>query len=261
LSGIHESRHQLSLLPDSSLAKGRESVVTPAGVMRCVRIVRFRLADEIFSHQSGQRPVQRAWPEPNLPVRELVNEPHDGVPVAVARGQCEQDLEAGRRQCRNATCRTHSGRIQSDSDMTILDISDTELTQVWRGSAMITRVGKIIVPVADQQAALDFWTTGMGFELVRDDSYGNERWIEVKPPDQDLLLVLSPRQSDEPRRTVPDRLPHSDLFFDCADIEETHAELSARGVKFPLPPARQHFGWWALFEDNEGTRYTLGQWT
>ena len=94
----------------------------------------------------------------------------------------------------------------------------------------------------------------------RYDSYGNERWIEVRPPDQDLLLVLSPRQADEPRRTVPDRLPHSDLFFDCADIESTHAELSARGVKFPLPPARQHFGWWALFEDNEGTRYALGQW-
>ena len=37
-------------------------------------------------------------------------------------------------------------------------------------------------------------------------------------------------------------------------------ELRARGVEFPLPPARQHFGWWALFEDNEGTRYALGQW-
>ena len=46
----------------------------------------------------------------------------------------------------------------------------------------------------------------------------------------------------------------------ASDIESTHAELSARGVKFPLPPARQHFGWWALFEDNEGTRYALGQW-
>jgi catechol 2,3-dioxygenase-like lactoylglutathione lyase family enzyme len=102
---------------------------------------------------------------------------------------------------------------------------------------VITRVSKVIVPITDQQAALDFWTTGMGFELVRDDSYGNERWIEVQPPDQDLLLVLSPRQADEPRRAVPDRLPHSDLFFDCADIESTYAELTARGVKFPLPPA------------------------
>jgi lactoylglutathione lyase len=125
---------------------------------------------------------------------------------------------------------------------------------------VITHVSKVIVPVTDQQAALDFWTSCMGFDVVRDDKYGNERWIEIKPPGQDLLLVLSPRQPGEPRRTVPDRLPHSDLFFDCEDINSTYAELSARGVSFPLPPERQHFGWWALFEDNEGTRYALGQW-
>jgi len=125
---------------------------------------------------------------------------------------------------------------------------------------MISRVSKIVVPVADQQAALDFWTGAMGFEVVRDDRYGDERWIEVRPPEQDLLLVLSPRRPDEPRRAAPERLPHSDLFFDCADIEQTYAELSAREVRFPLPPSRQHFGWWALFEDNEGTRYALGQW-
>jgi predicted enzyme related to lactoylglutathione lyase len=124
---------------------------------------------------------------------------------------------------------------------------------------VITRVSKVIVPVTDQPAALEFWTTKMGFEVVRDDTYGNERWIEIKPPQQELLLVLSPRQPDEPRRTVSDQLPHSDLFFNCSDIESTYSELSARGVRFPLPPTRQHFGWWALFEDNEGTRYALGQ--
>ena len=74
--------------------------------------------------------------------------------------------------------------------------------------------------MADQQAALDFWTKSIGFEVVRDDRYGDERWIEVRPPEQDLLLVLSPRRPDEPCRTVGNRLPHSDLFFDCADIEQ-----------------------------------------
>jgi predicted enzyme related to lactoylglutathione lyase len=125
---------------------------------------------------------------------------------------------------------------------------------------VITNVSKIMVPVEDQQAALEFWTTTMGFAVARDETYGDERWIEVKPPQQDLLLVLTPQQAGEPRRTVPDRLPHSDIFFNCADIEQTHAELSRRGVRFPLPPSRQQFGWWALFEDNEGTRYALGQW-
>ena len=125
---------------------------------------------------------------------------------------------------------------------------------------MITNVAKVVVPVEDQQAALEFWTARMGFTAVRDDTYGDERWIEIKPPNQNLLLVLSPRRPDEPRRVVPDRLPHSDLFFNCVDIEATHAELVARGVQFPLPPSRQQFGWWALFEDNEGTRFALGQW-
>ena len=74
------------------------------------------------------------------------------------------------------------------------------------------------------------------------------------------MLVLSPRQ-DLPRHDPgSERLPHSDLFFTCRDIEATFAGLSGRGVKFPLPPARQHFGWWALFEDADGTRYALGQW-
>jgi predicted enzyme related to lactoylglutathione lyase len=125
---------------------------------------------------------------------------------------------------------------------------------------MISNVSKVVVPVEDPQAALLFWTTTMGFTAVRDDTYGDERWIEVQPPHQNLLLVLSPRRGDEPRRSIPDSLPHSDLFFNCADIQQTHAELSRRGVRFPLSPSRQHFGWWALFEDNEGTRYALGQW-
>jgi lactoylglutathione lyase len=125
---------------------------------------------------------------------------------------------------------------------------------------MISGVRKVIVPVGDQAAALEFWTQTMGFDLVCDESYGDERWIEVRPPEQDLLLVLSPRPPDEPRHAAPERLPHSDLFFDCADLEKTHVELSERGVHFPAPPSRLHFGWWSMFEDNEGTRYALGQW-
>jgi lactoylglutathione lyase len=104
---------------------------------------------------------------------------------------------------------------------------------------MISNVSKVVVPVEDPQAARQFWTTTMGLTAVRDDTYADERWIEVQPPHQNLLLVL---------------------IFNCADRQQTHAELSRRGVRFPLPPSRQHFGWWALFEDNEGTRYALGQW-
>ena len=125
---------------------------------------------------------------------------------------------------------------------------------------IISGISKVVVPVDDQERAKRFWTTLMGFELRRDESYGDERWIEVKPPDGGPLLVLSPRTDDERKPEVPNGLPHSPVFFNCRDIEATYRELSGRGVDFPAPPQRQHFGWWSLFEDPDGTRYALGQW-
>lgn len=124
---------------------------------------------------------------------------------------------------------------------------------------MISGVTKVIVPVDDQERAKAFWTEGLGFEVVRDESYGDERWIEVATADEGPVLVLSPRPADQPRPDVPYMLPHSPIFFGCEDIQRTHRELAERGVRFAVSPQRQHFGWWSLFEDQDGTRYALGQ--
>ena len=127
---------------------------------------------------------------------------------------------------------------------------------------MINGVRKIIVPVAEQETAKEFWIARLGFELVRDEAYGdgNQRWIEVTPPDRQVVLVLSLRKPGEPRPNVPEGLPHSPVFFNCDDIEHTYRELVARGVRFACAPVRMSFGWWAMFEDSEGTRHALGQW-
>jgi hypothetical protein len=78
----------------------------------------------------------------------------------------------------------------------------------------------------------------------------------VLPPwrvtDRQANRAARPDASDE-------RLPHSDVFFTCEDIEKAHAELAARGVAFPVPPEKQHWGWWSLFADPDGTRYALSQ--
>jgi hypothetical protein len=44
----------------------------------------------------------------------------------------------------------------------------------------------------------------MDCTTVRDDSYGDERWIEVKPPNQDLLAFPG-RARNWPRADVPRR--------------------------------------------------------
>lgn len=124
---------------------------------------------------------------------------------------------------------------------------------------MITGVGQVIIDVDDQQRAKAFWTEVIGFEVETDAPYGEERWIEVAPPDGKPLLVLSQRRAGGTRRDVSKDLPHSPVFFTCKDIEATHRELSERGVTFTTRPTRMPFGWWAVFEDNEGTRYALRQ--
>jgi lactoylglutathione lyase len=123
---------------------------------------------------------------------------------------------------------------------------------------MIRGVAKVVVPVDDQDRAREFWTQRAGFSLARDESFGGERWIEVAPPDGGPVLVLSPRLPGQERPDVPDMLPPSPVMFTCDDIESTYREMSERGVEFSSPPARMHFGWWALFRDQEGTRYALG---
>jgi predicted enzyme related to lactoylglutathione lyase len=120
---------------------------------------------------------------------------------------------------------------------------------------MIAGVSKFVIEVDDQSRALEFWTEKLGFEFHQDTPYGEERWVEVSTPESGLILVLSPRRGNRP--SAPDMLPTSNVFFFCDDLTETYDELHSRGVRFPQPPVELSFGWWSLFEDQEGNRFAL----
>jgi lactoylglutathione lyase len=120
---------------------------------------------------------------------------------------------------------------------------------------VIEGVSKVVIDVDDQARALRFWTRTLGFELHQDAPYGEERWIEVRTPDAGLILVLSPRQGDRP--SASGQLPTSNVFFYCDDLARTYEELRSRGVEFPQPPVELSFGWWSLFQDQEGNRFAL----
>jgi predicted enzyme related to lactoylglutathione lyase len=68
--------------------------------------------------------------------------------------------------------------------------------------------------------------------------------------------VLRRREGEHP--TAPDELPTSNVFFYCDDLAATYEELNTRGVQFPQPPVEQPWGWWSMFEDEEGNRFALG---
>jgi predicted enzyme related to lactoylglutathione lyase len=120
---------------------------------------------------------------------------------------------------------------------------------------VIEGVNKVVIEVGDQDRALDFWTTTMGFSVVEDTPYDGERWLEVCPPDRGIVLVLSVRHAEAPAPRDP--LPTSNVFFYCDDLPATYRELRARGVSFPQPPVALSFGWWSMFADSEGNRFAL----
>ncbi|MEV0996972.1 VOC family protein [Nonomuraea sp. NPDC050202] len=121
---------------------------------------------------------------------------------------------------------------------------------------MTLGISQVTVYVEDQQRAADFWSRKMGFEIVRDMPYGEHRWIEVEPPAGGTRLVIA--KADPKWPALVEGLPNY-VMFHADDIVKTHQELAARGVEFTEPPNQQPWGWSAVFKDDDGHLFHLGQ--
>jgi catechol 2,3-dioxygenase-like lactoylglutathione lyase family enzyme len=121
-------------------------------------------------------------------------------------------------------------------------------------STRITQVATVIVPVTDQDEALDFYLDKLGFEKRSDTPFGNgDRWVEVAPPGAATTIALMPPREGE--STGID----THVGFKTEDIDADHAHLLARGVDAdgevmrmgePVPPM-------FFFHDQDGNRYLM----
>jgi catechol 2,3-dioxygenase-like lactoylglutathione lyase family enzyme len=64
----------------------------------------------------------------------------------------------------------------------------------------VTNIGVAMFTVADQDAAIDFYTSKLGFEVRADMSFGGGagRWVEVAPPGSTARLALNPPMQGRP---------------------------------------------------------------
>jgi catechol 2,3-dioxygenase-like lactoylglutathione lyase family enzyme len=61
----------------------------------------------------------------------------------------------------------------------------------------ITQVGRVMVPVSDQDEAIAFYTNMLGFSLVADVPFGEgDRWVEVAPKGGGTAIALVPPRGD-----------------------------------------------------------------
>jgi catechol 2,3-dioxygenase-like lactoylglutathione lyase family enzyme len=120
----------------------------------------------------------------------------------------------------------------------------------------ITHVGTVIVPVSDQDAALEFYTDKLGFEKRSDVPFGDgNRWLDVAPPGATTTIAIVPPREGDPVGI------ETHAAFTTEDVDADHAELKARGVDVddevmrmgdPVPPM-------FFFRDLDGNSYLIVQ--
>ncbi len=117
---------------------------------------------------------------------------------------------------------------------------------------MIRSVKFVSIPVRDQDAALEFYTTKLGFSIVTDQPFGPQRWIELRPAKGDTRVVLFTGEGEEKRIGT-----FMNLSFECDNVDKTYEELREKGVEFEKPPTKQHWGNFAIFKDQDGNKLLM----
>jgi predicted enzyme related to lactoylglutathione lyase len=104
----------------------------------------------------------------------------------------------------------------------------------------------VIKFVANMDAAVKFYRDSLGLPL----KFQSPGWSEFATGD--TALALHPASEKNPPGKV-------ELGFSVEDLKAFHAEMTARGVQFPMAPKAEDFGSLAQFLDSEGAPCSVAQ--
>lgn len=105
----------------------------------------------------------------------------------------------------------------------------------------VRKIATVIVPVADQERAIEFYVEKLGFEPRVDVPFGDGyRWVEVGLPGESTTIALAP-----PPEGTESGNRETGISLQTDDIDAYHAELKEAGVDVdpevsrmgdPVPP-------------------------
>jgi catechol 2,3-dioxygenase-like lactoylglutathione lyase family enzyme len=130
------------------------------------------------------------------------------------------------------------------------------MSDAAQAATTVDQVATVMVPVADQDRAIEFYTEKLGFEKRADTPFGNgDRWVEVAPAGAATTIALVlPMEGEEVG-------VDSRIALRSRDVDADHAALRERGVDVdpevmrmgdPVPPM-------FFFRDVDGNRLLLVQ--
>jgi predicted enzyme related to lactoylglutathione lyase len=90
----------------------------------------------------------------------------------------------------------------------------------------INKIANVIIPVADQEGALEFYGDTLGLEKRVDMPFGpGQRWIEVAPKGADTPIAICP-----PGHGVTAGGKQTGISLQTSDADALHAHLKDQGV-------------------------------
>jgi catechol 2,3-dioxygenase-like lactoylglutathione lyase family enzyme len=120
-------------------------------------------------------------------------------------------------------------------------VPQTQEVVVSKTKTRLSRIGTVIIPVSDQDRAIEFYVETLGFEKRVDVPFGDGyRWVEVAPADAATTIAIVPPPPGKPTGDV-----ETGIALNTDDVDADHADLQAAGVDVdpevsrmgdPIPP-------------------------
>lgn len=115
---------------------------------------------------------------------------------------------------------------------------------------MIKAIKFVSTPTRDQDRAIDFYTSKLGFTVHSDQPFNEkQRWVELRIPGADTRLVLFTPDGWEERIGS-----FFNFTFATDNIDVTYADLKAKGVEIMGPPQKADWGSSFIFKDVDGNQ-------
>lgn len=134
---------------------------------------------------------------------------------------------------------------------------------------MISKMSHVSIYVLNQDSAYEFYVNKLGLKVHTDAPMGpGMRWLTVCPPEQPELEIalmsihegmIFTKESAEQMKNLVKNGTFGFGVFECNDIYATYEELKTKGVEFKKEPTKEFYGIEALFKDDSGNWFSLGQ--
>jgi catechol 2,3-dioxygenase-like lactoylglutathione lyase family enzyme len=118
---------------------------------------------------------------------------------------------------------------------------------------MLTQIQVVSIPVSDQIRARAFYVDALGFQVVRENPWGDGLWIELAPQGSSVSISLVTWFANMQPGGI------SGMVLESNDLDADYAALSARGVKFRGPINNDPWGRSAVFNDPDGNGWVINE--